>query len=110
MNEHSIRLKVLDARIGPEFPFPRYETEGAAGLDLRACIDAPAEFAPGGTEGYFAERAHLAAEPAPGVALDYAGLEPRVHDELRERFGIEVKPEPGRSSTFDARADTLERR
>ena len=50
MNEHSIRLKVLDARIGPEFPFPRYETEGAAGLDLRACIDAPAEFAPGGTD------------------------------------------------------------
>ena len=45
----SIRLKVLDPRIGGEFPFPRYETGGAAGLDLRACIDAPAEIAPGGT-------------------------------------------------------------
>ena len=45
----SIRLKILDRRIGREFPFPRHETEGAAGLDLRACIDAPAEIAPGGT-------------------------------------------------------------
>ena len=45
----SIQLKVLDPRIGRELPFPRYETEGAAGLDLRACIDAPAEIAPGET-------------------------------------------------------------
>ena len=45
----SIRLKVLDPRIGSEFPLPRYETEGAAGLDLRACIDAPAVIAPGET-------------------------------------------------------------
>ena len=45
----SIQLKVLDPRIGREFPLPRYETEGAAGLDLRACIDAPAEIAPGET-------------------------------------------------------------
>ena len=45
----SIQLKVLDPRIGRELPFPRYETEGAAGLDLRACIDAPAEVAPGET-------------------------------------------------------------
>ena len=44
-----IRLKVLDPRIGREFPLPRYETEGAAGLDLRACVDAPAEVAPGET-------------------------------------------------------------
>ena len=44
-----IRLKVLDPRIGSEFPLPRYETEGAAGLDLRACIDAPAVIAPGET-------------------------------------------------------------
>ena len=45
----SIQLKVLDPRIGRELPFPRYETEGAAGLDLRACIDAPTEIAPGET-------------------------------------------------------------
>ena len=45
----SIQLKVLDARIGSEFPLPRYETDGAAALDLRACIDAPATIAPGET-------------------------------------------------------------
>lgn len=45
----SIQLKVLDSRIGSEFPLPRYETEGAAGLDLRACVDAPAVIAPGET-------------------------------------------------------------
>ena len=45
----SIRLRVLDPRIGREFPLPRYETEGAAGLDLRACIDAPATIVPGET-------------------------------------------------------------
>ena len=45
----SVQLKVLDPRIGRELPLPRYETEGAAGLDLRACIDAPAEIAPGET-------------------------------------------------------------
>ena len=45
----NIQLRVLDPRIGNEFPLPRYETEGAAGLDLRACIDAPATIAPGET-------------------------------------------------------------
>ena len=44
-----IRLKVLDPRIGREFPLPRYETEGAAGLDLRACVEAPVVLAPGET-------------------------------------------------------------
>ena len=45
----SIQLKVLDPRIGREFPLPRYATEGAAGLDLRACIDAPATIMSGDT-------------------------------------------------------------
>ena len=45
----SIQLKVLDPRIGREFPLPRYETDGSAGLDLRACIDAPATIEPNGT-------------------------------------------------------------
>ena len=45
----NIKLKVLDPRIGREFPLPRYETQGSAGLDLRACVEAPAEIAPGET-------------------------------------------------------------
>jgi dUTP pyrophosphatase len=34
-----IELKILDPRIGDEFPLPEYATVGSAGLDLRACID-----------------------------------------------------------------------
>ena len=45
----SIQLKILDPRIGREYPLPRYETEGSAGLDLRACVEAPTEVAPGET-------------------------------------------------------------
>src|SRR3990167_7356873 len=33
-----IQVKILDARIGKEFPLPRYETAASAGLDLRACL------------------------------------------------------------------------
>ena len=36
-----IDLKILDKRIGSEFPLPAYATEGSAGLDLRALIETP---------------------------------------------------------------------
>ncbi|HUY84818.1 MAG TPA: dUTP diphosphatase [Steroidobacteraceae bacterium] len=42
-----IQLKVLDPRIGTQFPLPQHATAGSAGLDLRACIDAPIELRPG---------------------------------------------------------------
>lgn len=42
-----IELKVLDARIGREFPIPDYATAHSAGMDLRAMCDAPLELAPG---------------------------------------------------------------
>lgn len=42
-----IELKILDPRIGREFPLPAYATSGSAGLDLRACVDAPLEVKPG---------------------------------------------------------------
>jgi dUTP pyrophosphatase len=44
---HRIDVRVLDSRLH-ETP-PRYSTKGAAGLDLRACIDAPLELRPGDT-------------------------------------------------------------
>lgn len=44
-----IQLKVLDPRIGGEFPLPAYATDGSAGLDLRACLAAPLEIGPGET-------------------------------------------------------------
>lgn len=46
---HSIKVKILDARIGTEFPLPHYATGGSAGLDLRACLKEPLNLAPGGT-------------------------------------------------------------
>lgn len=44
-----IKLKILDPRIGAEFPLPQYATAGAAGMDLRACLDATLSLAPGAT-------------------------------------------------------------
>jgi dUTP diphosphatase len=45
----SVQLKILDARIGSEYALPDYATGGSAGIDLRACLDAPLEVAPGDT-------------------------------------------------------------
>jgi dUTP pyrophosphatase len=42
-----IQLKILDERLGHEFPLPHYATDGAAGMDMRAMIDAPLLLAPG---------------------------------------------------------------
>lgn len=44
-----IQVKILDERIGKEFPLPRYETADAAGLDLRACLTEPLTIEPGQT-------------------------------------------------------------
>lgn len=44
-----IQLKVLDKRIGEAFPLPSYATQGSAGLDLRACLDAPLTLEPSQT-------------------------------------------------------------
>jgi dUTP pyrophosphatase len=46
----AIEVRVLDARIGNEFPMPAYATPGSAGMDLRACLDAPLMLAPGAAE------------------------------------------------------------
>jgi len=45
-----LRVRILDARLGRDFPLPAYATAGSAGLDLRACIDAPLTLAPGRAE------------------------------------------------------------
>jgi dUTP pyrophosphatase len=41
-------VKILDARLRD--PLPHYATPGSAGLDLRACIDAPIMLQPGETQ------------------------------------------------------------
>jgi dUTP pyrophosphatase len=45
----SIELKILDPRVGDTIPLPHYATAGSAGLDMRACIDAPLTVNPGET-------------------------------------------------------------
>ena len=45
-----LQVRVLDARVGGEYPLPAYATEGSAGLDLRACIDVPLTLPPGRAE------------------------------------------------------------
>jgi dUTP pyrophosphatase len=45
----NIQLKILDERIGNEFPLPHYATTGAAGMDLRACLYEPLEILPAET-------------------------------------------------------------
>jgi dUTP pyrophosphatase len=44
-----IELKILDPRLGREIPLPQHATPGSAGMDLRACLDAPIEIRPGET-------------------------------------------------------------
>ena len=46
----SLQVKILDPRIGREYPLPQYATPGSAGVDLRACIDAALTLRPGDTE------------------------------------------------------------
>jgi dUTP pyrophosphatase len=46
----ALQVKVLDSRLGTEWPLPAYATAGSAGLDLRACLDAPLTLEPGRTE------------------------------------------------------------
>ena len=34
-----VQVKVIDSRLGKEWPMPSYATAGSAGLDLRACVE-----------------------------------------------------------------------
>ncbi|MDR0529720.1 MAG: dUTP diphosphatase [Zoogloeaceae bacterium] len=47
MREPLVELKVLDERVRENLP--RYSSPGAAGIDLRACIDSPLRLLPGAT-------------------------------------------------------------
>ena len=46
---HKLQAKILDPRLGQDFPLPEYATSGAAGLDLRAMLQADTTLEPGQT-------------------------------------------------------------
>lgn len=46
---NNVDIKILDARVGKEFPLPEYATHGSAGMDLRAILDEDTELAAGET-------------------------------------------------------------
>ena len=46
----ALKVRILDVRVGTEFPLPAYATDGSAGLDLRACLSAPLLLPPGKAE------------------------------------------------------------
>jgi dUTP pyrophosphatase len=50
VSRRRLQVRVLDSRIGSEYPLPQYATSGSAGVDLRACIEAPLELKPGDTQ------------------------------------------------------------
>jgi len=46
----SIQLKIINPKIGKEFPLPTHATDASAGLDLRACLDKPFILQPNAVE------------------------------------------------------------
>jgi len=70
-----LEIKILDPRIGRDLPLPTYATPGSAGLDLRACLDAPLTLAPGRAELVRTGLAiHLADPGLAAVILPRSGL------------------------------------
>ncbi len=70
-----IQIKILDVRIGKEFPLPAYATSGSAGLDLRACLDAPLLIKPQAVHLISTGLAVYIADPhMAGVILPRSGL------------------------------------
>ena len=45
-----VQIKILDPRLGTEFPLPEYATQGSAGMDLAACLDDTLTISPGETQ------------------------------------------------------------
>jgi dUTP pyrophosphatase len=70
-----LEAKVLDPRLGREFPLPHYATTGSAGLDLRAMLQTPLELGPGMSELIPTGLAiHIAEPGVAGLVLPRSGL------------------------------------
>lgn len=70
-----ILIKLIDKRLGNEFPIPSYATDGSAGLDLCACLDIATQIEPGETKLIPAGFAiHIADNAYAAVLLPRSGL------------------------------------
>lgn len=78
-----LKIKALSPKIGKEIPLPSYATAGSAGLDLRACIDAPV-YLPGTDTGL----PNSATVPT-GIAIQLPG--PEYVALVYARSGLAVK-------------------
>lgn len=47
---HALQARILDPRLGQQWPLPSYATDGSAGLDLRAMLSEPLTLEPGQTQ------------------------------------------------------------
>lgn len=74
---HAIQIKILDKRLGSQFPLPRYETADSAGMDLRAILDQPLVMNPGDTHliqtgiAIYIQDPHIAAMVLPRSGLGH---------------------------------------
>ncbi len=70
-----LQYRLLDPRLGRDFPLPEYATTGSAGLDLRAMVEAPLTLEPGDTTLLPTGLAIYIADPAyAGLILPRSGL------------------------------------
>jgi len=70
-----LEVKILDARLGCDFPLPHYATTGSAGLDLRAMLDAPLDLQPGECELVPTGLAiHIGTQGVAGLVMPRSGL------------------------------------
>jgi dUTP pyrophosphatase len=71
----TLQVRILDERVGRQCALPAYATAGSAGLDLRACLDAPLTLPPGRAELIPTGLAiHLADPGLAAVVLPRSGL------------------------------------
>jgi len=70
-----LKVRILDPRLGRDWPLPEYATSGSAGMDLRACLDEAKTLDPGATALLPSGMAiHLADPGLAAVLLPRSGL------------------------------------
>lgn len=73
-----IQTKIINPKLGTEFPLPQFATDGSAGMDLRACTDNPITIKPGET-----------VMIATGIAIYIA--DPSIMAVIAPRSGLSLK-------------------